>query len=96
MANYPTINIEVPAYGWKIKCWEITERESEELVKASEANDNDRTLEVIAGLIIEWNCTDRNGNQLERSAAGLKEVPKSVLEAIINGLGSTKATMDPN
>ena len=96
MAEYPTINIEVPAYGWKIKCWEINERESEEIARASEANDNDSVLKVIAGLIVEWNCTDRNGKELDKTVEGLKYIPKSVLEAIIGGLGSGKAGLDPN
>lgn len=92
---YPTINIEVKGYDWHIKCYEITERESEELMKAGETNDNDATLAVIASLIIEWDCTDRQGNPLPRTAEGLKNVPKSVLEAIINGIGNGQATLDP-
>ena len=92
---YPTINIEVKGYNWHVKCYEISERESEEIQRASENGDNDAILAVIAGLIIEWDCTDRNGNLLSRTAEGLKDVPKSVLTAIIHGMRSGQATLDP-
>lgn len=92
---YPTIDIEIKGYNWHVKCYEISEREGEELQKAGEANDNDATLAVIAGLIIDWDCTDRQGYPLPKTAEGLKDVPKSVLEAIINGIGSGRASLDP-
>lgn len=95
MNNYPTIDITVENYGWNIKCYEISERESEEIAKASENNDNDGILKVLAGLIIEWNATDRNGNVLPKTADGLKNIPQSVLSAIITGLASGQATLDP-
>ena len=96
MKNYPTITIEAQDYGWRIKCWEITEGESEELGAASEANDHDKVLGIIAGLIIEWNCTDREGNELPTTVEGLKRIPRSVLTEIITGMAAGKATMDPN
>lgn len=96
MNNYPTITVEAPNYGWRIKCWEISEGESEELGAASATGDHDGVLDIIAGLIIEWNCTDRTGNPLPKTREGLKMMPKSVLTEIITGMAAGKATMDPN
>ena len=92
---YPTINIEIKGYDWHIKCYEINEREGEEFGEATRAQDNERLLRVLAGLIVEWDCTDRDGSPLPKTAEGLKRVPKSVLEAIIKGIGSGQVGLDP-
>lgn len=92
---YPTIDIEVKGYDWHIKCYEINEREGEEFGEATKAQDNERLLRVLAGLIVEWDCTDRDGSPLPRTVEGVRKLPKSVLEAIIKGVGNGEVGLDP-
>lgn len=92
---YPTINIEVKGYDWHIKCYEINEREGEEFGEATKAQDNERLLKVLAGLIVEWDCTDRDGNPLPKTVEGLKHLPQSAMSALITGVAGGEVGLDP-
>lgn len=89
---YPTLRIDIEEYEWFINVYEMTEREKQLISKNVKEDNNEGVLDVIVGLIKDWNCTNRAGEPLPISRESLEELPQSIIERIITNSANPKRT----
>jgi hypothetical protein len=89
MMDYPfKIGLEISHYNWHWDVYEPTLDESiqmAELLRNPAKNIKD-IQEMLAKILVSWNCVGRDGKPLTPDIEGIKQIPQSVLFEALNSL----------
>jgi hypothetical protein len=95
--GWPIRTVIVPEYGWGIRFYDPTVEELEQITAAQ--NEKPRNMskvkEIVASLIISWDCTDKKGNPSPIEAASFEKLPPVVQSTLTGGLAG-RLRADPN
>ena len=90
---YYTQEVKIAEYGWTVKFYEPTYGEVSAL---SNAASQDAIREMLPNLIVEWDCTGRDGSVLPKTKEGIEQLPARVVVAIAQAIfNSVKSASDP-
>ena len=83
MGTWVTREVKIQEYGWIVKMRDASRKELMILNESDASKDIMPILRVLEGLIVEWDVTTRDGEQMAIYAESMLDLPNQVIAELL-------------